>query len=169
MSGGKPDELIRTPMAWSRRAPHAGFTTGTPWQPLAGDSREANVELQDGDPRSLLTLHRQLIHLRAAHPALAGGTLIPLVANNPAVAAFLRRTGPRTVLVVTNLGAAPLDGVTLASGDGALGPGNFSPNVLFGSARLPAFTVGRSGRLPAGVILGTLAPYAGVVFELDPG
>lgn len=168
MSGGKPDALIRTPMAWSRRAPHAGFTTGTPWQPLAGDSLEANVEVQHDDPQSLLTLHRRLIHLRAAHPALAGGALVPLVSDDPAVVAFLRRTGPRTVLVVSNVGAASLDGVTLASGDGALGPGHFSPNVLYGSAHLPAFTVDRSGRLPAGVTLGTLAPYAGVIFELTP-
>lgn len=166
MTGGKPDELIRTPMAWSRRAPHAGFTTGTPWQPLAGDSLEANVAAQDGHPQSLLTLHRRLIHLRDAHPALARGELVPLVANEPAVVAFLRRTGARTVLVVANVGAAPLGGVTLASGDRALNAGDFIPRVLFGSAHLSAFRVSRSGRLPAGVILPKLAPYSGVVFDL---
>lgn len=166
MTGGKPDEIIRTPMAWSRRAPHAGFTTGTPWQPLAADSLDANVAAQEGDPQSLLTLHRRLIHLRAAHPALAGGEFVPLVASSAAVAAFLRRTGARTVLVVANVGAAPLAGVTLASGTGALHAGHFTPNVLFGSAHLPAFRVTRSGRLPAGVTLPTLAPYSGVVFDL---
>lgn len=166
MTGRKPDELFRTPMAWSRDAPHAGFTTGTPWQPLAGDSLEANVAAQDGDPQSLLTLHRRLIHLRAAHPALAGGELVPLVASDPAVVAFLRRTGTRAVLVVANLGAVPLGGVTLASGVRALGAGHFIPGVLFGSAHLSAFSVSRSGRLPAGVTLPMLAPYAGVVFDL---
>jgi hypothetical protein len=56
--------------------------------------------------------------------------------------------------------------VTVASGIRALGAGHFIPGVLYGSAHLSAFNVSRSGRLPVGVTLPTLAPYAGVVFDL---
>ena len=88
------------------------------------------------------------------------------MASDPAVVAFLRRAGARTVLVVANAGAVSLGGVTLTSGVRALDAGRMSPRVLFGSARLPAFTVDRSGQLPAGVTLATLAPHSGVIFDL---
>jgi len=51
----------RTPMQWSD-APGAGFTDGEPWLPL-GDLA-TNVEAQRQDPRSMLSLHRDLIALR---------------------------------------------------------------------------------------------------------
>ncbi|MEK6611855.1 MAG: alpha-amylase family glycosyl hydrolase [Gemmatimonadota bacterium] len=166
MTGRKPDELIRTPMAWSRRGAHAGFTTGTPWQPLAPDSLEANVEVQFANPSSLLNLHRRLIHLRAAHPALAQGELIPLVASHPAVVAFLRRDGARTVLVVTNLGADSLAGVTLRSGPEALAPGRYAARDLLGRSTLAAIRVDAAGQLRAAGPLPMLAPRAGSIFDL---
>lgn len=166
MTGRKPDELIRTPMAWSRRGPHAGFTTGTPWQPLAADSLAANVEVQSSNPASLLTLHRRLIHLRAAHAALAEGELIPLVASHPAVVAFLRRDGLRTALVIANLGADPLAGVTLHSGPGALAPGRYIPRHLLGRSTLAAIRVNAAGQVSTAGPLPTLAPRAGSIFDL---
>ena len=63
----------RTPMQWDG-GPHAGFSTETPWLPLADDYPRANVAGQRGDPRSMLTLHRSLIALRRTTPALAVGT-----------------------------------------------------------------------------------------------
>ena len=39
MTGEKPDEQIRTPMQWSAEG-NAGFTTGSPWEPVNGDYRE---------------------------------------------------------------------------------------------------------------------------------
>src|SRR5690606_18916794 len=50
----------RTPMQWSPE-PNAGFTTGTPWLPIAEDYRSVNVEVQRSDPRSMLNLYRRLI------------------------------------------------------------------------------------------------------------
>ncbi len=51
----------RTPMQWSPE-PGAGFTDGEPWLPL-GDLR-VNAAAQRDDPRSMLSLHRELIALR---------------------------------------------------------------------------------------------------------
>ena len=49
----------RTPMPWSA---DGGFTSGEPWLPM-GDPA-INAAAQRDDPRSMLTLHRELIALR---------------------------------------------------------------------------------------------------------
>ena len=50
---------VRTPMPWSA---DGGFTSGEPWLPM-GDPA-INAAAQRDDPRSMLTLHRELIALR---------------------------------------------------------------------------------------------------------
>lgn len=149
MTGPKPDERIRTPMAWSRTASHAGFTSGTPWQPLAADSLEANVEAQDGDARSLLNLHRTLIRLRAMTPALGRGALIPLATSHPAVVAFLRRDATGAVLVIVNVGPATLTAVQLASAVDAPRFARLAPHTLYGLSRDPTLQLDASRRLTA--------------------
>jgi len=166
MTGDKPDERIRTPMPWTTAAPHAGFTRGTPWQPLQSDSLTANVGAQDRDPGSLLNLHRRLIHLRDAHPALAAGTLVPLATGDPAVTAYVRREGRRAVLVVGNLGAEARTGVALASDAQALPSGRFRPRDLLGGAQPASLTVPADGRLRGYVPLATLAPRTVYVLDL---
>jgi alpha-amylase len=165
IAGDKPDENLRTPMQWSARA-GAGFTAGTPWRAPQADWATRNVEAQDADPSSLLSLHRRLIHLRAANPALADGRLIPLTATSGAVAAYLRRDGDRAVLVVANLGAAPLTGVTLASGDGAVAAGRYAPADLLGGPAAAPLTVDANGKIEGYVPFPTLAPMQIHVLDL---
>jgi alpha-glucosidase len=62
----------RTPLQWNA-GPNAGFTAGKPWLPIAKDFPHVNVAAQQGDSRSMLTLHRKLIELRREHPALSVG------------------------------------------------------------------------------------------------
>ena len=166
MTGKKPDELLRTPMAWTRGGAHAGFTTGTPWQLLSPDSLEANVEAQSANPASLLNLHRTLIHLRASNTALARGVLVPLTTNDPAVIAFLRRDGTRVVLVIANLGAASHGGVTLSSAAGALRGGRYAARPLFGLATFAPFRVAPDGKMRE-TSVPPLPAHSGVVFELS--
>lgn len=163
MTGPKPDELIRTPMAWSRSAPHAGFTSGTPWHPLAADSLEANVEAQEGDAHSLLNLHRTLIQLRAATPALGSGALIPLVTNNAAVAAFLRHDATGTVLVIVNVGPAALKAVQITAADDVLPFVRLAPRTLYGQSRGPTIQFDARRRLNATV---DLSGYSGFIIAL---
>ena len=94
----------RTPMQWSS-APNAGFTTGTPWLPIAADYRETNVETQRCDPSSMLALHQRLIALRRAEPALAIGTYAPVNAEGH-VLAYLREHEGSRILVALNLSSA---------------------------------------------------------------
>ena len=164
MTGDKPDERLRTPMHW-RRARAAGFTTGKPWQALHPDSLTANVEAQHSDPGSLLNLHRRLIHLRAANPALATGELIALRASNDAVAAFLRRRGDRVVLVVANLGTRRLAGVNLTLADSVVRPGRYALRSLWAATNPPALRVGPDGRI-RNFVLPTLPPLSTRIFEL---
>jgi glycosidase len=165
MTGAKPDERIRTPMQWSRG--HAGgFTTGTPWESAQADSLTTNVEVEERDPTSLLTLHRTLIHLRAANPALADGLLIPLTTSNEAVTAFVRRQGDRVAIVVANLGNAAAKAVTLTADAGALPVGHWRVRSLQDGSSGAALTVGSDGRLRSYVPLPSLAPMHGYLFEL---
>ena len=165
MTGDKPDERLRTPMHW-KRGPAAGFTRGTPWESLQPDSLTANVETQETDPRSLLNHYRRLIHLRGVTPALGSGTLVPLVASNTAVAAFLRREGDRAVLVVTNLDTGALAAVTLSSSERVLPVGRHSPKPLLGGPSAAPLLVSPDGRIRGYVPLRSLEPLTSYLFEL---
>ncbi len=165
MTGTKPDERLRTPMPW-RPVAGAGFTTGKPWQQMQDDSLAITVEAQDRDPGSLLNWYRRLIRLRDANPALGSGELIPLVANDPSVAAYLRRDGDRTVLIVANLGAKP-SRATLSAAAGTFRAGRWSGRSLLGGGRTPAFSPDAEGGLAGYAPLPVLAPMRGYLFELS--
>jgi alpha-glucosidase len=95
----------RTPMQWDT-APCAGFTTSKPWLPLADNYQTVNVQEQDKDPTSILTLYRQLLRLRAAHGALSVGSYEP-VAMTGDLLAYVRRLGSEAFLIALNLGSGP--------------------------------------------------------------
>jgi glycosidase len=156
MTGDKPDPRLRTPMQWSPR-PGLGFTSGTPWERPQPDSLTTTVAAQDADPGSLLNLYRRLIHLRRNNDALAAGRLIPLSAGSSQIAAYLRRTGDRAVLVVANLGAAGVSSVSIGSGAGALPPGRYTARNLLGGPDGAALNVGEDGRIQG------YAPVAGEI------
>ena len=139
----------RTPMQWSA-APHAGFTTGEPWLPVADDFALVNVEAERDDPRSMLSLQRRLIALRKSEPALAVGAYHSVRANGD-VLAYARSAGDCWFLVVLNLGATP--GVLQRrAGD----PGG---TVALGTE------LGREGKRVEGNV--ELAPNEAVVIRLD--
>jgi alpha-glucosidase len=97
----------RTPMQWSAAA-NAGFTTGKPWLPVAGDFQVVNVEAQRDDGRSILTLYARLIALRRGEPALEVGRFESLPAGD-SVLAYVRtaRGHESRFLVALNLGPQP--------------------------------------------------------------
>ncbi len=103
MTGTKPDEDIRLPMQWASNGPKVGFTEGAPWRPAAADFPVRSVARQIDDPDSLLSLYRDLIHLRNAHEALRVGDWTQVEANSPRLYTFLRQTENETILVIINL------------------------------------------------------------------
>lgn len=166
MTGNKPDERLRTPMQW-RPGNGAGFTSGKPWESLQGDSLTTTVDAQDNDPNSLLNLYRRLIHLRAANNALGSGELIPLVSSSGAVAAYLRRSGDSIVLVVANLGTAPLSGVTLESKERAMREGEYEMQSPLGGGLARPLRVSVDKRVRGYVPLRVLAPMETYVFQIS--
>ncbi|WP_020186679.1 alpha-amylase family glycosyl hydrolase [Methylopila sp. 73B] len=100
--GGR--DPCRTPMPWDD-GPNAGFSTAAPWLPL-GDGAPRNVAAEAADPRSMLALHRRLLALRRAAPALALGTYEAVAAEGDLLA-YRRQDGEARLLVVLNLGPRP--------------------------------------------------------------
>lgn len=95
----------RTPMQWDA-SPRAGFTTGTPWLPLASDHDQINVEAQRAEPGSMLSLYRALLVLRRAEPALSVGDYKTLLATEN-LYGYARFEGKRRFAVLLNLGPDP--------------------------------------------------------------
>ncbi len=91
----------RTPMQWSK-APHAGFSSGTPWLPVNANYTGVNVEAQDKDPESVLNHFRKMTRLRKDNPVLIHGAYKLLLPDHPEVYAFTRTLGDKMMLVVLN-------------------------------------------------------------------
>ena len=117
-TGTKPDEDIRRPMQWASNSPNVGFTEGTPWRPAADDFPVRSVERQTDDPDSLLSLYRDLIHLRNDHEALRVGDWTLVESGSARLLTFLRQTENETVLVIINVNrnAVQADDYSLALG-----------------------------------------------------
>ncbi|MFN8560999.1 MAG: DUF3459 domain-containing protein [Anaerolineae bacterium] len=135
----------------------AGFTSGTPWEPLQNDIESVNVAAQFTDPASLLSFYRDLIHLRQAHPALLHGDFIPVDSTNDDVYAFLRRSDDETLLVLINLKGDPLTDYSLSLDAGL--PGAAATSV-FGAADAAQPELNADGGFADYVPVPELAPYS---------
>lgn len=96
----------RTPMQWDA-SPTGGFTDGDPWLPLV-DPEERNVADQSRDPGSLLSQYRRLLALRRGSAALRDGALSLVHDLPPDLLAWTRTADGERVLMVANLGDAPV-------------------------------------------------------------
>ncbi len=67
------DLPLRGPLSWTADPRTGGFTTGTPFRPLAPNVATHNVESQRRDPASLRHFYKAMIGLRNAHPSIARG------------------------------------------------------------------------------------------------
>jgi alpha-glucosidase len=92
----------RAPLPWEP-GEHAGFTTGTPWLPMAEDCQQHNVQAQRADSGSLLHLYRRLIALRREEPALTEGGIEGVRGDGDCLS-FLRTAGKRRLHIAVNLG-----------------------------------------------------------------
>jgi alpha-glucosidase len=97
----------RTPMQWDA-SEHAGFSTSEPWLPISDDHVAVNVQSEDAEATSLLTLYRRLLQLRRSHSALAVGSY-EAVATTGDLLAYIRRVEGESFLIALNLGAGPYE------------------------------------------------------------
>lgn len=97
----------RTPMQWSD-APHAGFTSGTPWLPVNKNFKQINAAQAQADPMSVLSFYSKLTRLRQTETVLVDGGFEALFADHPALWGYLR-TSPQAsaqnerILVLANM------------------------------------------------------------------
>jgi alpha-glucosidase len=95
----------RSPMQWDS-TDHAGFTTATPWLPVASDCNRFNVAIESQEPDSVLALYRRLIALRAEKPALYSGPYGEVLCDDH-VLCYSRQSGPERFLIVLNFTEEP--------------------------------------------------------------
>jgi glycosidase len=120
MTGPKPDERIRTPMAWTPDGPAAGFSTASPWEPLEPGWETRNVGRESSDAGSVLAAYRDLVRLRGEHPALWDGEAIAVDSGVDPVAATLRVSSGERLLVLANLADEPVSAYSLSLDEGPL-------------------------------------------------
>ncbi|MFM7507038.1 MAG: alpha-amylase family glycosyl hydrolase [Rubrivivax sp.] len=72
--GLEGDPPLRGPVSWTADPRTGGFTTGTPFRPVAPNAATHNAESQRRDAGSLRNFYRTVIGLRNAHPSIARGS-----------------------------------------------------------------------------------------------
>ena len=149
LRGGVSRDPARTPMRW-RAGPGAGFTKGAPWLPIGPAVGEISVAAQRDDPGSMLALHRRLLALRRAEPALSVGSWQDLGTAGSTLA-YLRSDAERSFLVALNLAGA----------HSALPP---AASSLSGSVAVSTLAGGAGERYAN---RSRLAPDEGLVVQLD--
>jgi alpha-glucosidase len=125
----------RTPMPWSREAPHAGFTKGEPWLPVGGDHADLSADVQTSDPESVLAFTQRFLDMRAGSKALKWGD-VRFEDGPEDLLILIRSHEDETVMCLFNLGSEPASlpdevdisgDVLIASGWGADVPGRTVP------------------------------------------
>ena len=98
----------RTPMPWTGEAPNAGFTTGTPWLPVAAPHLARAASLQEDDSDSSLNFARRIIAWRRQQPQLTRGEIAFYDAPEPVLALRRDLAGYPGIVAVFNLGPEPV-------------------------------------------------------------
>lgn len=91
----------RTPMQWNGEV-NGGFTTGTPWIGVNGNSSRINAESQVGDADSIFQYYKKLVAMRKEYDVIAYGDITPLDEKHPSVVAYERSYEDEKMVVVCN-------------------------------------------------------------------
>ncbi len=166
MIGKKPDEDIRTPMQWDAER-NGGFTANIPWRMPYTDYPKKNVAAQSADPDSILSLYRQLIHLRNQHAALRVGEYVEVKTDNPEVYAMLRVSKEEAALIVVNLGKDAVNDYALAVAASNVKPGDYRAMSMLGAEATTNLTINVQGGFSKYQPLPTLPSQSYVVLQLQ--
>ncbi len=91
----------RTPMQWTPGV-DAGFSTAKKtWLPIPASYKTVNVQVEEGQPESLLNWYKRLIALRRDNAALRQGSQTMLDPTNPSVLSFVRKAADGSSVVVS--------------------------------------------------------------------
>ncbi|MGP4107522.1 alpha,alpha-phosphotrehalase [Virgibacillus sp. L01] len=97
----KSRDNARTPMQWSADN-HAGFSSTTPWIPVADNYKEVNAEKALSNPNSIFSHYQQLVDLRKKYDIITYGDYQLLLKDDDRVFAYQRNWNNETLLVISN-------------------------------------------------------------------
>jgi alpha-amylase len=100
------DPELRIPMSWSGEGVAAGFSTATPFRPVASNAATQNVAAEQSRAGGILAWYRALLALRNAHPSLSRGDYEAPTVQGKAMA-YQRREGDERALVLINYDTRP--------------------------------------------------------------
>ena len=103
---GLSRDSLRTPMQWDDST-NAGFSNGRPWLPVADDYKKFNVSREKLDSKSMLSLYRRLLQLRAENEALSFGKYSEIEVKNENLFVFKRKINTIEVFIVLNFSKEP--------------------------------------------------------------
>jgi len=100
---GVSRDPARTPMQWNTEK-NAGFSTYTPWLPVASNYEEMNIEVEEKNPQSMLSLYKSLIHYRNNSRILQEGSYQSIETGSPDIFGYIRtlRGEKKRILVLLN-------------------------------------------------------------------
>ncbi|WP_172194030.1 glycoside hydrolase family 13 protein [Saccharibacillus qingshengii] len=155
----------RSPMRWTDEA-QGGFTTGTPWIPLAPEGSEANAEDQRSDRNSVFHHYRRLIELRKQSPVPAHGDLTMLPLADEWMFLYIREAQGERWMILANFSHEARE----CSVNGEWARLAETGELLLGSAPAHAGTSGAGApfRLVQGEYKLHLLPYQSAVYRLAP-
>jgi trehalose-6-phosphate hydrolase len=97
----KSRDNSRTPVQWNDHS-NAGFSTGTPWIPVAKNYKEINAEKAIADPASIFYHYQKLIQLRKEYDILTVGDYRLVAEEDRNIFAYERTSGDEKLLVINN-------------------------------------------------------------------
>jgi trehalose-6-phosphate hydrolase len=97
----KSRDNSRTPVQWNSDE-HSGFTSGTPWIPVAKNHKEINAEEALADENSIFYHYKKLIELRQQYDIITTGDYQLINADHHDVFSYLRNGENEKLLVLNN-------------------------------------------------------------------
>ena len=166
MNGYGQDQNKRRPMPWTPGT-NGGFTSGTPWYALGTPYTVNNIQTMSGDPGSLLSRYRNLIHLRNKEEALRRGGYRAGTSSNANIYSFGRDLDNEVVYVIHNFSDFPVSNFTVSMNQSNLDAGNFFVYDLESGASLGQITVNYQGGFAGLAIPGELAGKGSLIIKLQ--
>jgi trehalose-6-phosphate hydrolase len=97
----KSRDNSRTPVQWNSDE-HSGFTSGTPWIPVAKNHKEINAEKALEDENSIFYHYKKLIELRQQYDIITTGDYQLINAEHHDVFSYVRNGENEKLLVLNN-------------------------------------------------------------------
>ncbi|OLS33978.1 alpha,alpha-phosphotrehalase [Bacillus sp. MRMR6] len=97
----KSRDNSRTPVQWTS-GHNAGFTSGTPWIPVAASYPAINVEKALGDKDSVFYHYQKLIQLRKEYDIITDGDFQLILDDHKEIFAYVRNGENEKLLVINN-------------------------------------------------------------------